>query len=138
MPPPPGSGRDRSSRNSDSSSVFSPKTPHLSTADSVRDGKNFSFSQDISSSHEDHSSGDWFTPGNASIFEEPPSLPILEPTKDEKHEKAKQEIMSQFDVFTELDPLGNYIHLFIILLILIISLSLCTAFLKNFKNLVAI
>lgn len=110
MPPPPGSGRDRASRNSDSSSVFSPKTPHLSTGDSVSEKKNFSFSQDFSSSHEDHSSGDWFTPsGTINIFEEPAALPVLEPTtKDEKHEKAKQEIMSQFDVFTELDPLGIF------------------------------
>ncbi|KAJ8910787.1 hypothetical protein NQ315_015128 [Exocentrus adspersus] len=30
-----------------------------------------------------------------------------EPTKDEKHEQTKQEILSQFDVFTELDPLGT-------------------------------
>lgn len=111
MPPPPCSGRDRSSRNSESSSVFSPKTPHLSTGDSTSDKKNFTFSQDFSSSHEDHSSGDWFTPsGPINIFEESSPLPVLEPSKDEKHEKAKQEIMSQFDVFTDLDPLGNFLR----------------------------
>ncbi|RZC36376.1 disabled, partial [Asbolus verrucosus] len=48
---------------------------------------------------------DWFTPSAtvSGIFEEPPLVP--EPTKDEKHEMTKQEILSQFDVFTELDPL---------------------------------
>lgn len=116
LPPPPGSGRDRSSRNSDSSSVFSPKTPHTNTGDSISDKKNFTFSQDFSTSHEDHSSGDWFAPSaNINIFTEPSTLPVLEPTKDEKHEKAKQEIMSQFDVFTELDPLGNYKKNFIMI-----------------------
>lgn len=111
MPPPPGSGRERSSRNSDSSSVFSPKTPHLSTGDSISDKKNFTFSQDFNISHEDHNSEDWFnSTGTINIFEEPAPLPLLEPTtKDDKHEKAKQEIMSQFDVFTELDPLGNHL-----------------------------
>lgn len=70
--------------------------------------KDFSFSHDFNSSHEEPSSGDWFTPsGGNSIFEEPP-LPIQEPTKDEKHEQTKQEILSQFDVFTELDPLGKW------------------------------
>ncbi|CAH0552143.1 unnamed protein product [Brassicogethes aeneus] len=104
LPPPP-SGRERASRASESSSVFSPKTPN--TADSAnltsRSGhsrKDFSFSHDFVSSREE-TSGDWFTPSN-SIFEE---ALIAEPTKDEKHELAKQEILSQFDVFTELDPL---------------------------------
>ncbi|CAH1163912.1 unnamed protein product [Phaedon cochleariae] len=109
LPPPPSSGRERSSRTSETSSLFSPKTPHtgatINTEDS--DKKNgFSFSQDFNSSHEvsEPSSGDWFTPsaGN-SIFED--TSPVPESMKDEKHEQAKKEIMSQFDVFTELDPL---------------------------------
>lgn len=112
MPPPPSSGRERSSRTSDSSSLFSPKTPHIghstdgTASDVLANKKDFNFSQDFNSSHEEPSSGDWFTPsaGN-SLFEEPSSL--QEATKDEKHERAKQEILSQFDVFTELDPLGN-------------------------------
>ncbi|KAJ8972313.1 hypothetical protein NQ314_000228 [Rhamnusium bicolor] len=110
LPPPPSSGRERSSRTSESSSLFSPKTPHTGASvdtSSSDKKKDFSFSHDFNSSHEEPSSGDWFTPsaGN-SIFEEPP-LPIQEPTKDEKHEQTKQEILSQFDVFTELDPLGT-------------------------------
>lgn len=52
---------------------------------------------------------DWFTQSTKSIFEEPPLVP--EPTKDEKHEMTKQEILSQFDVFTELDPLGKRIFI---------------------------
>lgn len=73
----------------------------------VKSRKEFSFSHDFSSSHDEPSSGNWFTPsaGN-SILEEPPLVP--EPSKDEKHEMTKQEILSQFDVFTELDPLGKY------------------------------
>ncbi|XP_018579344.1 protein disabled isoform X2 [Anoplophora glabripennis] len=105
LPPPPSSGRERSSRTSDSSSLFSPKTPHTASSADHDKKKDFSFSHEFNSSHEEPSSGDWFTPleGN-SIFEESP-LPIQEPTKDEKHEQTKQEILSQFDVFTELDPL---------------------------------
>ncbi|KAJ8962804.1 hypothetical protein NQ318_001203 [Aromia moschata] len=108
LPPPPSSGRERSSRTSDSGSLFSPKTPQTgASVDTVGSDKkkDFSFSQDFSSSHDEPSSGDWITSsaGN-NIFEEPP-LPVKEPTKDEKHEQAKKEILSQFDVFTELDPL---------------------------------
>ncbi|XP_072389081.1 protein disabled isoform X3 [Diabrotica undecimpunctata] len=106
LPPPPSSGRERSNRISETSSIFSPKTPHTGTTLDSEKKKDFSFSHDLSSSHDEPSSGDWFTPsaGN-SIFEDSTSLP--EPSKDEKHEQAKQEIMSQFDVFTELDPLGT-------------------------------
>ncbi|KAF7277837.1 hypothetical protein GWI33_009095 [Rhynchophorus ferrugineus] len=116
LPPPPSSTRERSSRTSDSS-ILSTKTPP-NTAASVDSGtdslfssktnKEFTFSQDFNSSHEEPSSGDWFTPsfGNR-IFEEPAPLVTTESVKDEKHEAAKQEIMSQFDVFTELDPLGT-------------------------------
>ncbi|KAG5897297.1 hypothetical protein JTB14_011462 [Gonioctena quinquepunctata] len=107
LPPPPSSGKERSSRTSESSSLFSPKTPHTNaTVDtsSSEKKKDFSFSHDFNSSHEEPSSGDWFTPsGGNSIFEDPSPLP--EPPKDEKHEQTKQEILSQFDVFTELDPL---------------------------------
>ncbi|XP_065166906.1 protein disabled isoform X3 [Atheta coriaria] len=123
LPPPPSSGRDRSTRVSESSSIFSPKTPHTvggascdssSAADlfnSSRDTpKDFSFNE-FNSSHDEPSSGDWFTPpaGN-SLFEDAPSS--LPPTagitdKEKQHEQAKQDILSQFDVFTELDPLGT-------------------------------
>lgn len=103
LPPPPSSGRERSNRVSETGSVFSPKTPHTGTTIDSDKKKDFSFSHDLSSSHDEPSSGDWFTPsaGN-SIFED--SAPP-EPSKDEKHEQTKQEILSQFDVFTELDPL---------------------------------
>lgn len=130
LPPPP-SGRERASRVSESSSIFSPKTPHtgVSIDSSVADSslfsatrdlntpKEFTFSHDFNSSHDEPSSGDWFTPsaGN-SLFEEPPLVP--EQPKDQ-HEAKKKEILSQFDVFTDLDPLGeNSIeHYFIIIYI---------------------
>lgn len=72
--------------------------------------KEFLFSQDFNSSHEEPTSGDWFTPtrGN-SLFEEPALVP--EPVKDQ-HELKKQEILSQFDVFTDLDPLGEFTRSF--------------------------
>ncbi|XP_056645938.1 protein disabled isoform X2 [Diorhabda sublineata] len=106
LPPPPSTGRERTSRVSETSSIFSPKTPHTGTTIDSDKKKDFSFTQDLSSSHDEPSSGDWFTPsaGN-SIFED--STSIQEPSKDEKHEQTKQEILSQFDVFTELDPLGT-------------------------------
>ncbi|VEN49122.1 unnamed protein product [Callosobruchus maculatus] len=110
LPPPPPSNRDRSSRTSESSSIFSPKTSHTGSTSTVEptSKRDFTFSHEFESSHEEPSSGDWFTPsaGN-SIFEESATLPVAEPTKDEKHEQTKQEILSQFDVFTELDPLGT-------------------------------
>ncbi|KAH1001073.1 hypothetical protein HUJ04_013332 [Dendroctonus ponderosae] len=116
LPPPPSSGRDRSSRTSEGSSTMSAtKTPPNTAAsvDSASDSlfsgksnKDFSFSHDFSTSHDEHTSGDWFNPSfDSNIFEEPTALVAAEPLKDEKHEAAKQEIMSQFDVFTELDPL---------------------------------
>ncbi|XP_074037034.1 DAB adaptor protein isoform X3 [Leptinotarsa decemlineata] len=107
LPPPPSSGKERASRTSESSSIFSPKTPHTGASMDTDKKKDFSFSHEFNSSHEEPSSGDWFTPsaGN-SIFEDPSPLPS-EPTKDDKHEQTKQEILSQFDVFTELDPLGT-------------------------------
>ncbi|XP_049817502.1 protein disabled isoform X2 [Aethina tumida] len=107
LPPPPSSGRERSSRTSESSSVFSPKTPHTSTSETPNQISISSYSRaksDFSFSQDEPGSGDWFTPGANSLFED--SL-LPEPTKDERHEIAKQEIMSQFDVFTELDPLGT-------------------------------
>ncbi|KAH1001097.1 hypothetical protein HUJ04_013353 [Dendroctonus ponderosae] len=119
LPPPPSSGRDRSSRTSEGSSTMSAtKTPPNTAAsvDSASDSlfsgksnKDFSFSHDFSTSHDEHTSGDWFNPSfDSNIFEEPTALVAAEPLKDEKHEAAKQEIMSQFDVFTELDPLGEW------------------------------
>ncbi|KAK4884258.1 hypothetical protein RN001_000529 [Aquatica leii] len=112
LPPPP-SARERSNRTSESSnSIFSPKTPRTigSVEESAADvslfssERNFSFSHDLSSSREEATSGDWFQPNNNDkVFDEPPLVP--EPTKDQ-HELTKQEILSQFDVFTELDPLG--------------------------------
>ncbi|XP_063921494.1 protein disabled isoform X2 [Zophobas morio] len=117
LPPPPSSGRERSSRTSETSSLFSPRTPRtggsLDTSSDTslfnsRDGKSKKdiFAHELSSSQPESTSEDWFTQsGGKSIFEEPPLVP--EPTKDEKHEMTKQEILSQFDVFTELDPLGT-------------------------------
>ncbi|XP_068894247.1 protein disabled isoform X8 [Tenebrio molitor] len=118
LPPPPPSGRDRSNRTSESSNVFSPRTPHTvssldaSCADpsliSSRETKNKKevFAPDLSSSRQESNSNDWFNQSTTkNIFEEPTLVP--EPTKDEKHEMTKQEILSQFDVFTELDPLGT-------------------------------
>lgn len=114
LPPPP-SARDRPSRNasaaSDSSSIiFSPKTPRTgagSVDTSSQEASLFRTSQD------EPTSG-WFTPtgGNDSLFEdavsggggsgegagEPPPPPPKE---------SNASILSQFDVFTELDPLGT-------------------------------
>ncbi|KAK5648976.1 hypothetical protein RI129_003868 [Pyrocoelia pectoralis] len=113
LPPPP-STRERSNRTSESSSVFSPKTPRTggsvegnNVADSLFSSeRNFNFSHELSSSHDEPTSGDWFTPTpNDKIFDEPPLVP--EPSKEQQHELTKQEILSQFDVFTELDPLGR-------------------------------
>ncbi|KAL1501097.1 hypothetical protein ABEB36_006485 [Hypothenemus hampei] len=116
LPPPPPSNRDRSSRLSESSIT---KTPPPNTGPSVdsaseslfssKTAKEFTFSsRELNSSHED--SSDWFNtsfPSNT-IFEDTAPLPHhTDPVKDEKHEVVKQEIMSQFDVFTELDPLGT-------------------------------
>nr|XP_022904079.1 protein disabled isoform X2 [Onthophagus taurus] len=111
LPPPPSSGKDRANRSSDSSSLFSPKTPHTAgSLDTLAESsvKEPNLSHDFSLNDEP-SSGDWFTPpaGN-SLFEEPPLAP--EPAKSanqDQHEKKKQDILSQFDVFTDLDPLGT-------------------------------
>ncbi|XP_044264647.1 protein disabled isoform X2 [Tribolium madens] len=101
LPPPPSSGRERSSRSSDSSSVFSPRTPHTASCDnSLIKSRDDKVKKDAFPQQDD-----WFTQPAKSIFKEPPLVP--EPTKDEKHEMTKQEILSQFDVFTELDPLGT-------------------------------
>lgn len=86
-------------------SLDSTSDPHFSS----KTNKEFTFSsRELSSSHEESGGADWFPPsfGN-SLFEEPSSIVLPELAKDEKHEAAKQEIMSQFDVFTELDPLGK-------------------------------
>ncbi|XP_066249768.1 protein disabled isoform X3 [Euwallacea similis] len=114
LPPPPSSGRDRSNRTSEGSTKTPPNTAtSIDSASeslfSTKTHKEFSFSsREMSSSHEETGSGDWFIPtfGN-SLFEESVISAQPEPTRDEKHEAAKQEIMSQFDVFTELDPLGT-------------------------------
>lgn len=115
LPPPPSSSRERSSRTSDSGSVLSTKTPPNTAAsidsgtDSLLSAKTkteFSFSHDFNSSHEEQNSGHWFTPTfGSNQFEESNSLRPTETVTDENHEAKKQEIMSQFDVFTELDPL---------------------------------
>ncbi|XP_017777632.1 PREDICTED: protein disabled isoform X2 [Nicrophorus vespilloides] len=113
LPPPP-SGRERANRSSESSSLFSPKTGADSTSANDLFGsrnlgtpKEFTFNE-FNSSHDEPSSGDWFTPsGGNSLFEDaPPPTTEQQPSKDQ-HETVKQEIMSQFDVFTELDPLGT-------------------------------
>lgn len=114
LPPPPSSGKERASRTSESGSLFSPKTPHTATStDTLGDAKDLNVSHDFSLNDEP-SSGDWFTPpaGN-SLFEEP-SL-VVEATKGpDQHEKKKQEILSQFDVFTDLDPLGKFLYWFVL------------------------
>uniref|UniRef100_A0A1Y1MHT6 PID domain-containing protein n=1 Tax=Photinus pyralis TaxID=7054 RepID=A0A1Y1MHT6_PHOPY len=118
LPPPP-STRERSSRTSESSSVFSPKTPRTggsiegsNAADSVFNSeRNFNFTHELSSCHDEPLSGDWFTPiAIDKVFDELSLVP--EPSKELQHELAKQEILSQFDVFTELDPLGRSTYLF--------------------------
>lgn len=114
LPPPP-SGKDRSSRTSETSSVLSEKVP-ISSGESeasaidnslfkdTKAGKIFNFSHEFNTSGEDRSSGDWCTPPHTnSILEEPPLVPE---SSSDLHETRKQEILSQFDVFTELDPLG--------------------------------
>ncbi|XP_045476508.1 protein disabled isoform X2 [Harmonia axyridis] len=119
LPPPPSSGKERGSRTSDSSNLFSPKTPHTGDSLATSSGldtysfqsmpaADFKFSRDFSSSHEEPSSGEWFTPSN-SLFEETTLLSdtAQKTAKDEKLEQTKKEILSQFDVFTDLDPLGT-------------------------------
>lgn len=110
LPPPP-SSRDRSSRNPDASSAHQTKTPHSATSVAASDDTSFhrtvfNFSHDFNTSGENTSSSDWFTP--------PPTIEIQKsavPTAADQHEAIKQEILSQFDVFTELDPLGlSLIH----------------------------
>lgn len=65
------------------------------------------FSHDFNTSHDQTTKGDWFnSSSDANGLEKPFFVP--EPTKEEKHEKAKLEILSQFDVFTDLDPLGKF------------------------------
>lgn len=84
---------------SESSGKFSPKTPHTaSTVDTTLDR---------SAARDGPESNGWFTPSvGDKPFEEPPLLPD-QPSKDRQHEQLKHEIMAQFDVFTELDPLGT-------------------------------
>ncbi|XP_044747407.1 protein disabled isoform X2 [Coccinella septempunctata] len=119
LPPPPSSGKERGSRTSDSSNLFSPKTPHTGDSLATSSGldsysftsmptTDFKFSRDFSSSHEEPSSGEWFTPSN-SLFEDSTLLSdtAQKETKEDKLEQTKKEILSQFDVFTELDPLGT-------------------------------
>ncbi|CAG9863532.1 unnamed protein product [Phyllotreta striolata] len=104
LPPPPSTGRERSSRGtSESGSVFSPKTPRTGKAPTRERKKDFSFSSDLSGSRDDEGS-DWFAvaSGDDGVSQE-----LAKPSRDEKHERAKREILSQFDVFTELDPLGT-------------------------------
>ncbi|XP_060523966.1 protein disabled [Cylas formicarius] len=114
LPPPPSSGRERSSRMSDVTSIFSPKTPHIprnleTGGDTFRElSEAFPFSQELSGSQDQTLSADWFS--GSEKFNEPVSIPeVLKEDKirDEKHEMTKREILSQFDVFTELDPLGT-------------------------------
>ncbi|GJQ66151.1 Dab [Trypoxylus dichotomus] len=117
LPPPPSSGKERSSRTSESCSLFSPKTPltggsvDISGIDSslIYTSKDINLSHDFNLSHDEPSSGDWFTPpASNNFFEEQPLAP--EQTKannQDQHEKKKQEILSHFDVFTDLDPLGT-------------------------------
>ncbi|KRT85692.1 hypothetical protein AMK59_1078, partial [Oryctes borbonicus] len=118
LPPPPSSGKERSSRASESSSLFSPKTPQtggsvdISGIDSslLYTSKDANLSHNFNLSHDEPSSGDWFTPpASNNFFEDQPLAP--EQTKvnnQDQHEKKKQEILSHFDVFTDLDPLDPF------------------------------
>ena len=121
MPPPPSSGKDRTNRSSESGSLFSPKTPHtLSNADQISDTsllaspKEANFCNEFNTSYDETSnSTEWFSPPSTTKVFDQPSVMVAEQPKDE-HEKKKQEILSQFDVFTELDPLGIHLLCFII------------------------
>lgn len=105
LPPPP-SARDRQRQVSETSSaLFSPKTPKTGDSTSTEAQNLFKVSQ------EDSASCDWFTPtGSDSLFEDPPQT-TEEVQKEQPTETTPQEtnasILSQFDVFTELDPLGT-------------------------------
>lgn len=69
-----------------------------------KEGKTFDFPQDFVIS-EDRGKGDWFTTppqGGVAMREEQQAKMTVD-----QHEIKKQEILSQFDVFTELDPLGT-------------------------------
>lgn len=62
--------------------------------------KIFDFQPDFNASLDEHKS-DWFaTP--------PPGVDEAKPAPPDQHEAKKLEILSQFDVFTELDPLGGF------------------------------
>ncbi|KAK9880484.1 hypothetical protein WA026_011729 [Henosepilachna vigintioctopunctata] len=116
LPPPPSLGKERSSRTSDCNSIFSPKTPHICENFTAACGidsypfaslpkTEFKFSRDFSTSHEEASSGEWFTPSNSLLEESSESTQKVLDEKEDKLERTKKEILSQFDVFTELDPL---------------------------------
>lgn len=122
MPPPPSSTRDRTSRaqSETSSSLFSPKTPKTGDSTATDTQNLFKISQ------EDTASCDWFTPtGSDSLFDDVPPTSTTttttttntttSTTTTESQQKdpepslpeSKSSILSQFDVFTELDPLGT-------------------------------
>lgn len=117
LPPPP-SGKERSNRISESSSLFSPKTPQtggsvdiagMDSSSLLYTPKDNNLSHDVGIPHDEPNSGDWFTPPASSSFFENQPLPHeqAKPNNQNQHEKKKQEILSHFDVFTDLDPLGN-------------------------------
>ncbi|KAK9759072.1 Phosphotyrosine interaction domain (PTB/PID) [Popillia japonica] len=119
LPPPPSSGKERSSRTSESSSLFSPKTPQtggsvdISGIDSsslLYTPKDLNLSHDFSLSHDEPSSGDWFTPPASNCFfeDQPLAAGQTKTNNQDQHEKKKQEILSHFDVFTDLDPLDPF------------------------------
>lgn len=94
--------------------MFSPKTPQTGGSVDISGIESPSLlytskEHELSMSHDEPSSGDWFTPpASNTFFEEQPLAPEqTKPNNQDQHEKKKQEILSHFDVFTDLDPLGN-------------------------------
>lgn len=117
LPPPP-SSRERQSRTASdtSGSLFSPKTPKTggSIETSSQETTNL-----FKTSHDEPSSCDWFTPtgGADSLFEDGPASAVSTETGGKDADtgaagtgslkESNASILSQFDVFTELDPLGT-------------------------------
>lgn len=99
LPPPP-SSRDRTRVcSSEAKATENFESSDTSFFRDPKASKIFDFQSDFSGSLDEQKS-EWFATPPAR--EEPSSAP---PT--DQHEAKKQEILSQFDVFTELDPLGT-------------------------------
>lgn len=92
-------------------------------------------SHDFSLSHDEPSSGDWFTPPASNCFfeDQPLAAGQTKTNNQDQHEKKKQEILSHFDVFTDLDPLGNDI-LNSLCLVYVDSWKICSAAEIKYQN----